>query len=517
MAFKILSAVEAASLIKPGSVVAINGFGPLAQPDLFSDGLKECFEKTGKPNDLTIVIAAGHGIYDHEKYLNKLAIEGLFSKIIAGHLRSMLSIADMVAKEKVEAYNIPMGIISQMFRAMAGRKPGIISKVGLKTFVDPRLEGGKLNSISKKDYVELMNIEGEDYLFYKAFPVDFSVIRGTTADPYGNITMEKEAVFLDALSMAQAAKANGGKVIVQVERLSAKPAKPTEVKIPGVIVDAVIVAPDQRQSYYEEYSPYYTGEVLMPDSEIPAFLSEISGRTTAKRTITHHIIARRAEEEIGKENVVNFGAGVPEMVGWYIDESKNCTLTVESGILGGIPMNGAEFGAGVNPVVIYDQPSQFDFYDGGGLDVTFLGALEIDAKGNVNVSQAGESVVGIGGFVNISQNTKKVVYCFPFSVRGLEVEYKDGKLVIVNEGAIGKFQESIRQISFSGEYAVETGQKVLFVTERCVFHLTSEGLEIIEIAPGIDLQKNILELMPFKVKVSENLKVMDEKYFLPWE
>jgi propionate CoA-transferase len=217
------------------------------------------------------------------------------------------------------------------------------------------------------------------------------------------------------------------------------------------------------------------------------------------------------------DNIVNFGAGVPEMVGWYIDKEKNCTLTVESGILGGIPMNGAEFGAAINPKVIYDQPSQFDFYDGGGLDVTFLGALEIDSKGNVNVSQTSESVVGIGGFVNISQNTKKVVYCFPFSVRGLNVEYNDGKLFIANEGAICKFQKDILQVSFSGEYAVETGQKVLFVTERCVFQLTAGGLELIEIAPGIDIQKHILDLIPFEVLVSKNLKVMDSEYFLPWE
>jgi propionate CoA-transferase len=228
--------------------------------------MKEYFESTGNPRDLTIVIAAGHGIYDRKSYLDKLAIDGLFKSIIAGHLRSMLSIADMVSKEKVEAYNIPMGIISQMFRAMAGRKPGIISKVGLKTFVDPRLEGGKLNSISHKNYVELMKIDNEEYLFYKAFPIDCAVIRGTTADPEGNITFEKEAVFLDALSMAQAARANGGKVIVQVERLTSKLALPYNVKIPGLIVDAVIVDPNQKQSYYEGFNPYYRGDVLMPES-----------------------------------------------------------------------------------------------------------------------------------------------------------------------------------------------------------------------------------------------------------
>jgi propionate CoA-transferase len=514
MKSKVIASQDAVRMIQSGKVVAINGFGPLGQPDLFSTALRDLYLSTGTPKNLTLVIAAGQGIYDKKSYLDKLALDGLFTKMIAGHYRSMLSIADMVVQEKIEAYNIPMGIISQMFREMAGRKPGIISKIGLKTFCDPRLQGGRLNALSKEHYVELMNIGDEEYLFYKAFPIDYAIIRGTTADPAGNITMEKEAVILDGLSMAQAAKANGGKVIVQVERLSEHPAVPKEIKIPGIIVDAIIVDPDQRQSFYEEYNSCYTGETRVPAAEIPAVFDLMAKRITSERTLIHHIIARRAVEEVGQDNVVNFGAGIPELVGWYIKPDLEATLTVESGIIGGIPMNGAEFGAAINPMVIYDQPFQFDFYDGGGLDVTFLGALEIDAHGNINVSQAGKSVVGIGGFINISQNSKKVVFCFPFSVKGLEVDFSDGRLQITHEGAICKFQRAVQQVSFSGEYALDTHQTVLYVTERCVFKLVPSGLELVEVAPGIDIQKQIVDIIPFEISISPELKVMDSSYFI---
>jgi propionate CoA-transferase len=268
---KVYELREAADLIANGDVVAINGFGPLAQAEQFELALRERFLETGEPHGLTLVVAAGQGIYDRKSYIDQISLDGLFTKVIAGHYRSMLTLADMVAEEKIEGYNLPMGVISQMFREMAGRKPGLLTKVGLKTFVDPRIGGGRLNAISKDSLVQLMTIDGEDYLFYKAFPLDIALIRGTTADPDGNITMEKEAVFLDATSMAQAARANNGTVIVQVERVSDQPAKPKDVKIPGILVDAVVVAPEQRQTYFEVYNPTYTGDVRLPDAEIPAF------------------------------------------------------------------------------------------------------------------------------------------------------------------------------------------------------------------------------------------------------
>jgi propionate CoA-transferase len=512
---KVFERHEAAKLIHNGATVAINGFGPLAQASEFEAALRERFLETGEPKGLTLVCAAGQGIYDRKSYIDQISLDGLFTKVIAGHFRSMLTLADMVAQEKVEGYNLPMGVISQMFREMAGRKPGLVTRVGLKTFVDPRLGGGRLNSISKESYVELMKFGGEEFLFYRAFPIDVALIRGTTADPEGNITMEREAVFLDAFSMAQAAKANGGIVIVQVERLSDKPARPKEVKIPGVLVDAVVVAPEQRQTHFEVFNPHYTGDSHMPESDMPAFMETLKGRGAdgQTRSLTHYIIARRAATEVGQDNVVNLGAGVPELVGWHIDPSRNFRLTVESGVLGGVPTNGADFGAAVNPQAIYDQPSQFDFYDGGGLDVTFLGALETDKAGNVNVSRSGNSVVGIGGFVNISQNTRKVVFCFPFSVKGLAVAWRDGKLVIEKEGQIVKFSKEVQQISFSGEYATETGQRVLYVTERCVFELTKDGLTLVEVAPGIDAGTQILPLLPFKVAVAPELKIMDSAFF----
>lgn len=515
---QVITKEAAARLIDNGSAVAINGFGPLGQPDAIEVAIKERFELEQEPKNLTLIVAAGQGIYDRKSFIDQISFEGLFTKVIAGHYRSMLTLADMGAEEKIEAYNVPMGVISQMFRAMAGKKPGILTKVGLKTFCDPRREGGRLNSISHDEMVKLYEIEGEEYLFYKAFPIDVALIRGTTADCEGNITMEKEAAFLDALSMAQAAKANGGKVIVQVERLSDSPAKPSDVKIPAILVDAIVVAPDQKQTYFEVYNPYYTGEKRLHAAEIPEFMKTMQERALVggkKRELSHYIITRRAAEEVPMNCVANLGGGLPEMVGWFIDPAKNCLLTVESGVLGGIPTNGPDFGAAVNPQVMYDQPYQFDFYDGGGLDITFLGALEVDKEGNVNVSRSGNSIVGVGGFINITQNTKKVVYCFPFSVKGLQIAFSDGKLSILREGLITKFIETVQQVSFSGEYANDTGQEVLYITERCVFKLTEKGLELIEIAPGIDLQTQILDLIPFKISVSDNLIIMDQRYFAP--
>jgi propionate CoA-transferase len=511
----ILLSRAAADLVPDGATLAINGFGPLAQASEFEAALHDRFLETGHPKGLTLVCAAGQGIYDRKSYIDQISLDGLFTRVIAGHYRSMLTLADMVAADKIEGYNIPMGVISQMFREMAGRKPGILTKVGIKTFVDPRFGGGRLNSISSDTMVEIMTIDGEEYLFYRAFPIDVALLRGTTADPGGNITMEKEAVFLDALSMAQAAHANGGKVIVQVERLSDRPAKPKDVKVPGILVDAITVAPEQRQTYFEVYNPFYTGDARMSEDELPAFLKELRGRAAEgqSRSLAQYIIARRAAIEVRKGDVVNLGAGIPELVGWYIDKEKECRLTVESGVLGGVPTNGADFGAAINPEAIYDQPSQFDFYDGGGLDVTFLGALEVDRMGNVNVSRSGVSVVGIGGFINITQTTRNVVFCFPFSVKGLGVSFRDGRLVIESEGRIVKFCEQVQQISFSGEYAIETSQRVLFITERCVFRLTEGGLQLIEVAPGIDIRTHILDLIPFEIAAAEDVKLMDLSFF----
>ncbi len=517
---RVVTKEVAAKMIDNGKVVAINGFGPLAQPENIEVAIKERFDAEQEPRDLTLVVAAGQGIYDRKSYIDQISMEGLFTKVIAGHYRSMLTIADLGAQEKLEAYNIPMGVISQMFRAMAGKKPGILTKVGLKTLCDPRLEGGRLNSISKDSMIELFKTGGEEYLFYKAFPLDYALLRGTTADPNGNITMVKEAVFLDALSMAQAAKTNGGKVIVQVERLSDMPANPRDVKIPGLLVDAIVVAPDQKQTHFEVYNPYFTGEMRMEESDIPEFLKTLKERASAsgkKRALSHYIITRRAAEEVPQDCVANLGGGLPEMVGWFIDPQKNCTLTVESGVLGGIPTNGPDFGAAINQQAVYDQPYQFDFYDGGGLDITFLGALEVDKVGNVNVSRSGDNIVGIGGFINITQNTKKVVYCFPFSVKGQVISFSDGKLNVDQEGKILKFNEKVQQVSFSGDYANDTEQEVLYITERCVFKLEKEGLHLIEIAPGIDLMSQIIDLIPFEITIAEDLKLMDAKYFAPPE
>jgi len=515
----------AARLINDGDTVSINGFGSVSHPDDIDKAIEELFLETGRPRDLTLVFSSGQGQNKKGAYVDRLGHEGLVKRVIAGHYALMPQIRVMVSQNKIQAYNLPQGVICHLFRACASKKPGILTRVGLHTFVDPRLGGGRLNELSQETWVELMELDGEKYLYYKTPQINVAIVRGTTADPGGNITAEKECLVVDALHIAQAARANRGKVIVQVERLSTVPANPHDVIIPGILVDAVVLAPDQKQTISETYNPAYCGEIRVPHEHIKKVMNDIRdwdrrAGIARERGVACMIIGRRAALELKPGNVINLGVGMPELVSLAAQERgliDDLIFTVEPGVIGGVPSVGGSFGASFNPDMIYSQASQFDFYDGCGLDIAYMGAMEVDEKGNVNVSRLGDKVVGVGGFINITQSAKKVVYCLPFMGGGLDVQFDNGCLRIVKEGLIEKFSSAVQQVSFSGSYAAQMQQPVLYVTERCVFRLSPEGLELIEIAPGIDVQMDILGKLSFCPIISDHLKMMDMSCFIdPW-
>jgi len=493
---KVVTAAEAVQLLHDGDMLATSGFVGIGFPENLAVALEQRFLGTGAPRNLGLVYAAGQGD-GQRRGLNHLGHAGLVGRVIGGHWGLVPALQHLAVTNQIEAWNLPQGVITHLFRDIAAGKPGHLSKVGLGTFVDPRHGGGRINERSRAERVRLMDLEGDEYLFYKAFPIDVAFVRGTTADPDGNVTMEREALTLEALAIAMAARNSGGIVIVQVERLAAAGTlNPRQVKIPGVMVDCVVVAekPEYHmQTFVEPYSAAFAAEIRVPEGEVIAM-------PMSKR----RQIARRAALELQPNSVVNLGIGMPEGIAAVAAEERVIdliTLSTEPGVIGGIPAGGLNFGAAINTQAIIDQPYQFDFYDGGGLDIAFLGLAQADAEGNLNVSKFGPRLAGAGGFINISQNAKRVVFVGSFMALG-----PDG-------APIPKFVQQVEHRTFSGREAWRRGQPVLYVTERCVFRLHARGLELVEIAPGLDLQRDILAQMQFAPVIEREPQRMDAAIF----
>ncbi len=507
MKTKLVSMEEALGRIHDGDTVVVEGLCGACFAEDLAIALEKQFLETGRPRGLTLIHSSGIGD-GKDRGLNHLAHPGLLRRVIGGHWGLAPKMAKLALDEAIEAYNLPQGVIAQMMRDIAAKKPRTLSRAGLGTFVDPRLGGGKLNSITKEDLVEVVSFDGQECLAFKPVPVNVALLRGTTADLDGNVTMEKEALVLGVLSIAQAVKNAGGRVIVEVERVAERGSlKPKDVRIPGVLVDCVVIGRPQNhwQTFGSPYDPALSGELRAPAQSLAAMVLD-----------DRKLIARRAALELRPETVVNLGIGMPEGVASVAQEEgvlAEVCLTTEAGTFGGMPAGGLSFGASSNLDALVDQPAQFDFYDGGGLDVTVLGLAQADRFGNLNVSKFGPKLAGCGGFINISYSAKKVVFVGTFTAGGLEVSVADGRLRILKEGIVAKFVEQVEQITFSGKMAHARGQPVLYVTERCVFKLGRDGLELIEVAPGIDVQKDIIGRMGFKPAISSTLQPMDPRIF----
>lgn len=501
---KVVTFEKAVSYIHDGDTVLIGGSGGgHAIPEALIVALEKRFLEEQKPRELTLLHPVGVGD-NVSQGVGHLAHPGLVKRIVTGALVNSPAFQVRAEEDTVEAYTLPQGALSELIREMAAGRPGLFSQVGLHTFVDPRMGGGRQSKSAKEDLVELIKIEGKDWIFYKPYPVGIAFLRGTTADEDGNVTMEREAVFGEMLSMAQAVHRNGGIVIVQVARLAQRGTLPAkQVKIPGMLVDLVVVDPNQRQTYAMDYSPAYAGEVKIP-------LGEITPLSLDPRKI----IARRAALELAPGAICNLGSGVSTGIATIAAEEgivDMIVLTNEQGLIGGVPSSDA--GAAINYTSMIDQPYQFDFYDGGGLDLAFLSFAEVDAAGNVNVSRFNGRIIGVGGFINISQCAKKVIFSGTFTAGKLEMSWPHGKTVIAKEGKFKKFPVAVEQISYNGSFAQERGQEALYITERAVFRRGEKGLELIEIAPGIDLDRDILAYMDFLPEIAKDLKLMDDRLF----
>ncbi len=505
---KFITAAEAAGLVNSGDSLVVSGSGGgHSVPEAVLAAIEKRFLETREPRGLCLIHAVGLGDRA-EKGAARFAHDGMLKRSITGALIDSPPLIELARQDRIESYTLPQGVLSQIMRDMAGGRPGLITKTGLHTFVDPRQLGARQSPSAREDLIELITIGGEEWLRFKPFPIDVALLRGTTADQDGNITMEQEAVPCEMLSTAQAARRAGGIVVVQVKRLAQRNTlPPREVKIPGILVDYVVVDPEQRQTYATDYNPSYSGELRVPREGLKPLPFG-----------SRKVIARRAAMELRPDAICNLGAGVSTGISVVAAEEgilDRVVLTNEQGFIGGAPVTGVDSGAAQNYSAMVDQPYQFDFYDGGGLDLAFLSFAEVDAAGNVNVSRFGDKIVGIGGFVNISQNARKVVFSGTLTAGGLQEEYVGGKLRILAEGRQAKFVRNIEQVCYNAKFASSEGRSALFVTERAVLRAVDGILEVIEIAPGIDLERDVLARMAFRPRVAADLATMDPRLFCP--
>ncbi|MSU66878.1 MAG: acyl CoA:acetate/3-ketoacid CoA transferase [Opitutus sp.] len=506
MPAQILSCDDIAQKIPNGATVAIQGSGGgVAEPTAMIHAIRRRFDRENAPRDLTLIHATGLGDRD-TCGTDILAVPGLVKRDIAGHLAMAPKMGKLISDNIVECYNFPQGVISHLYSAIGGRKPGVFTKVGLGTYIDPRLEGGRMNAITKKQLVRVMEIDGEEWLYFPRIKIDVAIIRGTYIDTHGNLSYEEEAVLLEGNAIAQAARACGGFVVAQAKYLvEAGAIPPKSVRVPGIGIDYIAIDPAQSQTSKTYFHPALSGQSRVPMSELaPLPLDE------------RKVVARRAAKELYPRAVVNLGVGMPDGVASVAAETglhKTLTFTVEQGLVGGVPVGGIEFGVAFNPEACIPEDQQFNFYDGGNLEIAFLGMAQADAEGNVNVSKVGRLLTGCGGFINITQNAKKVVFCGTLNAKGFDCEVGGGRLRVKSEGSIQKFVPKVEQITFNGKLARESGRTILYVTERAVFELQKEGMTLIEIAPGMDLEKDVLAHIGFRPRIASPLKTMDAAFF----
>lgn len=497
---RICSAEEAIQAIPSGATVAVGGFVGAGHPELLTSALEKRFLEHDTPRDLTLYYCAGQGDRG-DRGLNHLAHEGLIKRVVGGHWNLAPKLGILALTNKIEAYNFPQGVLCVLLREIAAKRPGVFTKIGLNTFIDPIHGGGRLNEKTTESLVERVEFDGDTWLRYKSMPIQVGLIRATSADRNGNLTMEREGLIGEVLPIAQAARNHGGIVIVQVEKIVDTIEDPKAVRVPGILVDYLVVSGGEAhdQTFGEKFNPNYVSRggdlALIPRLD----LSE------------RKIIGHRALQEVRQGDLVNLGIGLPESVASVAAEQgrfDEFTLAVESGPIGGVPASGLSFGCSHFPDAVIDQPSQFDFYDGGGIDLAVLGAVEIDAEGSVNVTRFAGRFTGVGGFMNIARNARRLVFCCSFRAGDLEIKVDQGQLEIVREGKHSKFVPRIEEVSFHGPSALAAGQEVLYVTERAVFKLTEQGLELIEMAPGLDLEQHVLQQMGFVPRVAASLNKM---------
>ncbi|ROR73158.1 acyl CoA:acetate/3-ketoacid CoA transferase [Bogoriella caseilytica] len=501
----VVSPAEVAAQLPDDATVLVGGSGGgLQEPGALLEAVSERFRAENAPRRLTLWHCSGVGDRE-ETGMNLLAHEGLVKRVVGGHWGMGPKMAALAEQERIEAYNLPQGVISQLLREVGGRRPGLVTTTGLGTFVDPRLEGGRLNAVTTEDLVEVVELGGSEHLFYRAPRFDVALLRATAADEYGNLSFHEEAALLEAFSVAQAVQACGGKVHVQVKYLvEAHSLHPHRVKVPGSLVDTISVVPEQPQTARQYFQPGFTGQSRVPITSLPVLPSG-----------PRRIVAERAVEEIAPGSVVNLGVGMPDGIAQVAAERgmlRDLAFAVEQGHIGGSPAGGVEFGAVYNATSSIDAGYQFDYFDGGGLDIAFLGMAEVDRFGNVNASRPRGTISGAGGFINISQGTRRVVFCGAFTAVGASFDVGDGVLAVRSEGRIRKFVRDVIQITFSAERARQLGQEVLYITERAVFRLGEDGLELIEVAPGIDVHAEVLDLMDFTPQVADPA-LMDPRFF----